>query len=80
MVFVMAVAGTSFSSHKEEKGTVQGAVVKIEAVEYEMTVKDDKGKETKVRVKDVADIKVGDTVIIRDGKATKSIKPKTGGY
>ncbi len=80
MVFAIAAAGTSFSSHKEEKGTVQGSVIKIEAIEYEMTVKDDKGKETKTRVKDIADIKVGDSVIIRDGKASKAVKPRTGGY
>jgi len=80
LVVMLGVAGTCFSGHKEEKGLVKGTVTEIVPVEYEMTVKDDHGKETKVRVKDVGDVKVGDNVTIQDGKAKKTIKPKTGGY
>ena len=82
LAFVVSVSitGTCFSGHKEEKGEVKGTVTEIMPVEYEMTVKDDHGKETKVRVKDVGDIKVGDNVTIQNGKAKKSVKPRTGGY
>lgn len=79
-VVTVSVTGTCFSGHKEEKGAVRGAVTEIVPVEYEITVKDDHGKETKTRVKDVADIKVGDNITIENGKAKKSVKPKTGGY
>jgi hypothetical protein len=73
LVVTLGVAGTGFSGHKEEKGLVV-------PVEYEITIKDDHGKETKARVKDVGDVKVGDNVTIQGGKAKKAIKPKTGGY
>jgi hypothetical protein len=82
LAFVVTVisAGTGFSGHKEDKGLVKGTVTEIVPVEYEVTVKDDHGKETKARIKDVGDIKVGDNVTIENGKAKKSVKPKTGGY
>jgi len=80
LVVVMSSTGTSFSGHKEETGVVKGTVTEIVPVEYEITVKDEHGKETKTRVKDIGDLKVGDNVTIQGGKAKKSIKPKTGGY
>ena len=77
---LVCITGTGFSAHKDEKGVVKGTVTEIVAVEYEITVKDDHGKETKMRVKDVGDVKVGDNITIENGKAKKSVKPKTGGY
>ena len=79
-VFVLVIAGPGFSGHKEEAGTVKGTVMKIEPSEYEVTVKDDKGKETKVKIKDAVGIKVGESVVIKKGKVTPTVKPKTGGY
>jgi hypothetical protein len=80
LVFTLSVAGPLYAAHKEEAGTVKGTVTKIEASEYEIAVKDDKGKETKVRVKDAAGVKVGDGVVIKEGKVTPAVKPRTGGY
>ncbi len=58
---------------------VKGAVTGIKVVEIELTVKDDKGKETKVRTGDTS-FKSGDHVVIRDGKVSKEVRPITGGY
>ena len=80
VVFAFFAAGVSDAAHKEEKGTVKGMVTKIEPSEYEVTVKDEKGKETKVTVKDAAGLKVGGNVVIKDGKVMPAVKPKTGGY
>jgi hypothetical protein len=80
LVFALSVAGPLYAAHKEEAGVVKGTVTKIEPSEYEIAVKDDKGKETKVRVKDAAGVKVGDSVVIKDGKVTPAVKPRTGGY
>lgn len=79
-VVTVSMTGTCFSGHKEEKGVVKGTVTEIVPVEYEITVKDEQGKETKTKVKDIGDVKVGDNVTIQSGKAKKSVKPKTGGY
>jgi len=78
LAFALGTAGAAFSAHepKETKGTV----TKIEAVEYEVTLKDEKGKEVKVKVKDLKGIKAGDTAIVKDGKLEKAVKPVTGGY
>jgi hypothetical protein len=80
MVIALSFAGVSFAGHKEEKGEVKGTITKIEVAEYVVTVKDDKGKETKVNVKDAAGLKVGESVVVRDGKVVPAVKPKTGGY
>lgn len=80
LVFALSVAGPGYAAHKEEKGTVKGTITKIEPSEYEITVKDDSGKETKVKVRDGAGLKVGEGVIVKDGKVMPAVKPKTGGY
>jgi hypothetical protein len=80
LVFMLGVAVPGYPTHKDEPGTVKGTVTKIEPSEYEVTVKDDKGKETKVKVKDAAGLKAGESVVIKDGKVMPAVKPKTGGY
>lgn len=80
VVFTFGVTGLSYSSHKEEKGTLKGTIIKIEPSEYEITVKDDRGNETKVTVKEAGGLKVGESVIIKNGKVMPAVKPKTGGY
>jgi hypothetical protein len=55
-------------------GEVKGTVTKIEG--NKVTVKDDKGKETTVEVKEVKDIKVGDKVTIKDGVVKKEAPKK----
>lgn len=79
-VITLSVAGVGFSAHEIEKGVIKGTVTKIEATEYEVTVKDDKGKETKVKVKDLTGLKVGESAVIKGGKAAPAVKPRTGGY
>ncbi len=79
-VFTFSVAGVGHCGHQEEKGAIKGTVTKIVPSEYEITIKDDKGKETKVKVKDTGGVKVGEGVAVKDGKVTKEVKPKTGGY
>ncbi len=69
LMFVIGVVGLSFAAD------VKGTVTKIDG--KKITVKDDKGKETTVEVKDTGGAKVGDTVEIKDGKVTVK-KPKTG--
>jgi len=80
VVFMIGVAGVGFSSHEEEKGVVKGTITETKIVEIELTVRDDKGKESKVVTKDAAAFKLGDRVVIKDGKVTKEVKPIAGGY
>ncbi len=80
VAFTFSVAGISYSSHQEEKGVIKGTVTKIEVTEYELTVKDSKGQETKFKMNGVPEFGVGDNVVVKDGKATKAVKPLTGGY
>ncbi len=80
VALMIGSAGVGFSSHVEEKGVVKGTVTETKIVEVELTVKDDKGKESKVRTKDTAAFKLGDRVVIKDGKVTKEVRPITGGY
>jgi hypothetical protein len=79
-LFVFGTAVKSLSTHEEEKGTVKGTVTDIKAVEVELTVKDERGKETKVRTKDPSAFKLADRVVIKNGKVMKEVKPITGGY
>ena len=76
----LVIIGPGFSAHKEEADTIKGAVMKIEPSEYEVTIKEETGKETKVKLKDLAGIKTGDSVVIKKGKVAPAVKPKTGGY
>lgn len=80
LLLLFGFADIGFSAHQEGKTASKGTVTKIEISEYEVTVKDDKGKETKIKIKDISDIKVGDSVTIKDGKIKKAVKPVTGGY
>ncbi len=78
-VFVICLAGGALAAHEEEKGAVKGTVTGIRIVEIELTVKDDKGKEIKVKTGD-ATFQLGDRVFIKNGKVSREVKPKTGGY
>ena len=73
MVFILGVVGLSFSA-QEMTQEVMGTVSKIEG--NKLTILDDiMGKEKTVTVKDPAslkEIKVGDRVLVKDGKVTKS--------
>ena len=78
--FMLNRAGVGYAGHKDEKGMVKGTITKMEPSEYAITVKDDKRKETKVNVKDARGLKVGDSVVVKDGKIAPAVKPRTGGY
>jgi len=81
LVLLVCFPAMGFAAHQEEKAASKGIVTKIAVTEYEVTLKDDKGKETKVKVKEISDVKVGDGVIVtKEGKIRKEVKPKTGGY
>ena len=67
-VFTLGVVGLSFSAQEEIKGTVS----KIEG--NKLTIVDNMGKEKTVKVEDkksLKEIKVGDSVLVKDGKVTK---------
>lgn len=78
LLFTVSIAGTGFSGHVPTD--TKGVVTRIEVVEVELTVKDDRGKETRARVKDPSAFAVGDRVVIKDGKVSKEVRPITGGY
>lgn len=78
VIFALSVQSKVFSDHPSKD--IKGTVIKIEPVEYEITLKDDKGNEVKTRVKNVEGIKAGDSVVVKDGKVKKAVKPITGGY
>jgi len=66
-IFTLGVAGLSFSAEE-----IKGVVSKIEG--DKLTILDDKGKQTTSRVGDpmiLKDLKVGDRVLVKDGKVTK---------
>jgi len=69
VMFTIGVVSLGFAAD------VKGTVAKIDG--KKITVKDNKGKETTVEVKDTAGAKVGDKVEIKNGKVTK---PAAGGY
>ncbi len=71
MVFTVGVVGLGFA--QDAKGTV----TKIEA--KKVTVKDEKGKETTVEVKETGGTKPGDVVEIKGG-VLKVVKKKAAGY
>ena len=67
MVFTLGVAGLSFSAQE-----IEGVVSKIEG--DKLTILDDMGKQTTISVGDpmiLKDFKVGDRVLVKDGKLTK---------
>lgn len=72
MVFTVGVAGLAFA--QDSKGTV----TKIEA--KKVTVKDEKGKETTVEVKEAGGAKVGDAVEIKGGVVKVLKKGKAPAY
>ena len=67
MVFTLGVVGLSFSAQE-----IKGTVSKIDG--NKLTILDDMGKEKTVEVKDLKslkEIRVGDRVLVKDGKVTK---------
>ncbi len=65
--FTLGVVGLSFSAEE-----IKGTVSKIDG--NKLTILDDMGKEKTVEVKDLEslkEIKVGDRVLVKDGKVTK---------
>jgi len=72
MVFTLGVVGLSFSA-QEMTQEVMGTVSKIDG--NKLTIVDNMGKEKTVKVEDkksLKEIKVGDRVLVKDGKVTKS--------
>lgn len=69
IIFTLGIATMGFASAE-----VKGTVTKIDG--KKVTVKDDKGKETTVEVKEVKDVKVGDKVTIKDGVVAKEAAKK----
>ena len=66
-IFTLGVAGLSFSAQE-----IKGTVSKIEG--DKLTILDDNGKQTTISVGDpmiLKDLKVGDRVLVKDGKVTK---------
>ena len=76
MVFTLGVVGLSFSAQAQaaQAQEIKGIVSKIDG--NKLTILDDMSKENTVKVnnKDLGslkEIKVGDRVLVRDGKITK---------
>ena len=74
LVFTFGMISFTFAAE------VKGTVTKVDA--KSVTVKEASGKETKVDVSNAGDVKVGDMVDVKDGKATKAAakKSSSGGY
>ena len=74
MVFTLGVEGLSFSAQGQAQAQeIKGTVSKIEG--NKLTILDDMSKENTVKVNDkdlesLKEIKVGDRVLVRDGKVT----------
>ncbi len=77
---VFLFGATAYPMHVDVKGPVKGKITKVEVAEYEITVKDAKGVETKIRTKSLNDFTVGDDVVIQEGEMKKAVKPVTGVY
>ncbi len=69
LIFTFGIVSMAMAS-----GEVKGIITKIDG--NKVTVKDDKGKETTVEVKDPKGLKVGDKVSIKDGVVTKEAPKK----
>lgn len=68
--FTFGMVGLGFSAQE-----VKGTVSKIEGIQ--LTIQDEMGKQTTVKVEDPADLKdlqIGDKVLVKDGKVTKEGK------
>jgi len=80
MVFTLGMVSLTFAADvKEAKGTV------TKVAGTTLTIKDATGKEETVKVSNAKDVKVGDMVTVKDGKATKEAAPakkksSSGGY
>ena len=75
VVFTLGMVSLTFAAE------VKGTVTKVEG--KAIVVKDAAGKETKVDVSNAGEVKVGDSVTVKDGKATKEAahkKASSGGY
>lgn len=68
LTFVLGLAGLALAAE------VKGTITKIEG--NKLTIKQADGKEVTVEVKDAKGLKVGDTVIVKDGVATKETPKK----
>jgi Cu/Ag efflux protein CusF len=95
LIFVVSVAGLSFSAEKEQMMKHMGTVSAIDAKAKTVTIKDAKGTEstmTEVDEKTLSTLKVGDEVeCMHEMKAGKAVcegmkkvkpgtKPKSSGY
>jgi Cu/Ag efflux protein CusF len=96
LIFVVSVAGLSFSAEKEQMMKHMGTVSAIDAKAKTVTIKDAKGQAstmTEVDEKTLSTLKVGDEVecmhVMKEGKAVckgmkkvmkPGAKPKTSGY
>ncbi len=79
MVFTLGMVSFTFAADvKEAKGTV------TKVAGMTLTIKDAAGKEVTAKVSNAKDVKVGDMVTVKDGKAAKAAaapaKKKTSGY
>ena len=75
IVFTLGMVSFTFAAE------VKGTVTKVEG--KAVTVKEASGKEVKVDVSNASDVKVGDMVDVKDGKAMKEAakkKSSSGGY
>jgi hypothetical protein len=70
IVFAFGVVGITFAADAKE---VKGTITKVEG--KSITVKDSAGKESKVTISNANDVKVGEMVTVKDGKATVEKAP-----
>ncbi len=68
LTFVLGLAGLALAAE------VKGTITKIEG--NKLTIKQADGKEVTVDVKDAKDLKVGDSVTVKDGVAMKEAPKK----
>lgn len=68
LTFVLSLAGLALAAE------VKGTITKIEG--NKLTIKQADGKEVTVEVKETKDLKVGDTVTVKDGAVTKEAPKK----
>ena len=71
-IFLLSFVSVSFANKDDKTCQAKGTITKIEG--NMVTVKDKKGEEKTVEVKNASDLKVGEKIKVRDGIAKK----KTG--